>query len=65
VFEINPGHPIIINLHRAIIANPDIAKLVADQVFDNALIAAGLVDDPRSMLPRLNELLAASLKIKA
>jgi hypothetical protein len=30
---------------------------VAEQVVDNALVAAGLVDDPRMMLPRLNALL--------
>ena len=28
-----------------------------DQLFDNALVAAGLLDDPRTMLPRLNKLL--------
>ena len=27
------------------------------QIFDNALTAAGLMDDPRVMLPRLNALL--------
>jgi hypothetical protein len=27
------------------------------QVFDNAMVAAGLLDDSRSMLPRLNMLL--------
>lgn len=26
-------------------------------MFDNALVAAGLLDDPRTMLPRLNKLL--------
>ena len=35
------------------------AKLIAEQVYDNALIAAGLVDDPRSMLTRLNKILTA------
>ena len=39
-----------------------IAKLVAEQMLDNALIAAGLIDDPRSMISRLNEILVASLK---
>ena len=30
---------------------------VAEQVFDNALVAAGLLDDGRSMLPRIHKLL--------
>ena len=41
-----------------------VAKLVAQQVFDNALIAAGLVDDPRAMLSRLNNILEAALVTK-
>jgi hypothetical protein len=34
-----------------------LAKQVAEQVFDNALVAAGLLEDPRAMLTRLNGLL--------
>ena len=41
-----------------------VGELVAAQVLDNALIAAGLVDDPRSMLPRLNDILDITLKKK-
>jgi hypothetical protein len=37
------------------------AQLIAEQVYDNALIAAGLADDPRSMLTRLNKILTAVL----
>jgi len=33
--------------------------LVAEQVFDNAIVAAGVMEDPRAMLPRINELLVA------
>ena len=39
------------------------AKLIAEQVYDNALIAAGLVDDPRSMLTRLNKILTAVIPV--
>ena len=35
--------------------------MVSTQVFDNALIAAGLMDDPRVMLARLNSLLEHAL----
>jgi HSP90 family molecular chaperone len=65
VLEINPKHPIIKSLSQASLAEGDklvIAELVAAQVLDNALIAAGLIDDARSMLPRLNNILSASLK---
>ena len=74
--EINPSNPIIVALSHASqgggVENDDssnsseekriIAKLVAEQMLDNALIAAGLIDDPRSMISRLNEILVASLK---
>lgn len=32
-------------------------QVVAEQVFDNAMVAAGLLDDSRVMLPRLNQLI--------
>jgi HSP90 family molecular chaperone len=66
VLEINPKHPIIISLYRSYKNKNDaselISKLVAEQVYDNALVAAGLLDDPRSMLPRLNDILKQTLK---
>jgi HSP90 family molecular chaperone len=55
--EINPKHQLIVKLFKAMESNDDIAKVVAEQVFDNALVSAGLMDDPRSMLPVLNKLL--------
>jgi hypothetical protein len=36
---------------------PTLAQVLAEQVFDNCLLAAGLLDDGRSMLPRLNDIL--------
>lgn len=39
-------------------SNPDTAKLVLDQLYDNALLAAGLLENPRTMAKRLNEILA-------
>lgn len=39
---------------------PEVAQLIIEQLFDNALIAAGLVDDARSMIPRINEILKAT-----
>ena len=35
---------------------------VATQLYSNALVAAGLMDDPRTMIPSLNELMSQVLK---
>eukprot|EP01112_Ceratiomyxa_fruticulosa_P011539 TRINITY_DN3133_c0_g1_i1.p1 TRINITY_DN3133_c0_g1~~TRINITY_DN3133_c0_g1_i1.p1 ORF type:complete len:941 (+),score=292.23 TRINITY_DN3133_c0_g1_i1:359-2824(+) len=61
--EINPKHPIIVKLAHAHKTHPNMAKAVAEQILDNALVAAGLVDDSRSMLPRLNRLLEMTLEV--
>jgi molecular chaperone HtpG len=34
-----------------------VAKLIAEQILDNALIAAGLLDDPQKMVARIYKLL--------
>lgn len=61
--EINPSHPVIVQLHAIKSSQPDLAMVVAEQLVDNALIAAGLVDDSRTMLPRLNSLLERVLGV--
>eukprot|EP00301_Raphidiophrys_heterophryoidea_P024152 c7744_g1_i1.p1 GENE.c7744_g1_i1~~c7744_g1_i1.p1 ORF type:complete len:733 (-),score=263.36 c7744_g1_i1:71-2269(-) len=60
--EINPKHEIIVGINNMRYATPDLAVAVANQVFDNALVSAGLLDDARSMLPRINSLLANLLR---
>jgi molecular chaperone HtpG len=55
--ELNPRHAVIRRLHEMHTTNPDRAKLVAEQLLDNALIGAGLLDDPSAMVARLNKLL--------
>lgn len=60
--EINPRHPIIRKLSETKAKNRQLATLVAEQVYDNALIAAGLLGDPRRMLTRLNNLLEHTLE---
>jgi hypothetical protein len=39
-----------------------LARVLAEQVYDNCLVAAGLLDDSRTMLPRLNDLLVSLVK---
>jgi TNF receptor-associated protein 1 len=55
--EINPSHKIIVGIHDLIETEPVLARVMAEQVYDNCLISAGLLDDPRGMLPRLNDIL--------
>ncbi len=60
--EVNPRHPLIIGLNKTREANPDLAAKIAEQVYDNARFAAGLLEDPRSMVKRLNSLLEDLVK---
>merc|ERR1719231_1614612 len=60
--EINGGHPIIRSLVTAQQSSPELATMVAKQLFSNALITAGLLDDPRTILPNVNDLLSSVLK---
>merc|ERR1712228_322683 len=55
--EINPTHKVIIGINELRESQPALARVLAAQVFDNCLVAAGLLDDSSSMLPRLNDLL--------
>ncbi len=55
--EINPAHPMMAGLEATRAGNPDLAKQVAEQIYDNALISAGLLEDPNAMLKRINSLL--------
>jgi molecular chaperone HtpG len=56
-FEINPAHPIISQLDTMRQKDAGLATSVAEQLLDNARVAAGQLEDPRAMLARLNQLL--------
>jgi len=56
-FEINPAHPLITRLEAIRQKDAALAGSVAEQILDNARVAAGLLEDPRAMLTRLNQLL--------
>jgi len=56
-FEINPAHPLITRLEAIRQKDAALAGSVAEQILDNARVAAGLLEDPRAMLTRLNSLL--------
>jgi Molecular chaperone, HSP90 family len=61
ILEINTAHPMIKRLDEARKKQDTFANVAAEQIFENAQIAAGLILDPRSMVNRLNEILARAL----
>ncbi|XP_071300536.1 heat shock protein 75 kDa, mitochondrial [Agelaius tricolor] len=60
--EINTGHALIKRLSELKDSQPDLAQMLLDQIYENAMIAAGLNEDPRPMVNRLNELLTRILE---
>ncbi len=60
--EINPRHALIKKLSETRESHPEVAKLVAAQMLDNALISAGLLDDAREMIRRMNALMEKAMK---
>jgi len=61
-FEINPAHPLIKKLNELRVSNPQLAILVTEQLFANSMVSAGLVEDPRTMLKSMNEMLEKALE---
>ncbi len=59
--EINPRHPLVKKLAETQEKDPDLAKLVAGQMLDNALIGAGLLDDARDLVKRMNALMEKAM----
>ncbi len=55
--EINPAHPIIVRLDQMRQKDVAFAGEVVETILDNARVAAGVMEDPRAMLKRMNSLL--------
>ncbi|CAB9496308.1 TNF receptor-associated protein 1 homolog, mitochondrial [Seminavis robusta] len=62
--EINPRHPLIVEINKARESHPGLAQVLAAQVYDNCLINAGLLNDFRVMVTRINDLSLALLQEK-
>jgi molecular chaperone HtpG len=60
VLELNPRHPIITGL-AALPAKDARFDLIAEQVFEDALLVEGLHPDPVSMVGRIQDLIASLL----
>lgn len=59
--EINPGHKLIKKLEALRQKDADFATLAVEQIYDNALIASGLLTDPRDMVDRMYRILERAL----
>ena len=59
--EINPRHPLVRKLAEAKDSNLELAQLVSRQLLDNALIAAGLLEDARDTVTRMNTLMEKAM----
>lgn len=60
--EINASHPLIKSLYHQKASHPVMAKEISEQILDNAMASAGLLDDSRSMIGRIHRLLEAALQ---
>jgi molecular chaperone HtpG len=56
--ELNSRHPVVVKLNQLRGTDTALAEMVALQLFDQARLAAGRLEDPRAMLQRLNTLLS-------
>nr|QOC60281.1 heat shock protein 90c [Nilaparvata lugens] len=59
--EINPRHPLIRRLAAIYRQKPELAALVTEQLFTNAMLQAGLILDARTALTSMNKLLEMAL----
>ena len=55
--ELNPQHPVIVGLEMLRVTDAPLAAKVVEQIFDSARLTAGLLEDPQTLLRRMNELL--------
>ncbi len=62
VLELNPRHQVIKNLSALQGSNEALAKLVTEQLADNAMLAAGMLDNPQAMINRLHDILGEVTK---
>ncbi|BES90970.1 Heat shock protein [Nesidiocoris tenuis] len=61
-FEINPKHPVIKKLSSLKESDVQVAELLTEQLYKNCLVTAGLIQDPRSAIQKLNEIFELMLK---
>ena len=59
ILELNASHPIVKNLSALAAKDPEAPQLAAwaEMLFDQALLAEGVVEDPARLVKRFQELL--------
>ena len=57
VLEVNPRHALIKRLESLRHDQPELSALVAQQLADQALLSAGLIENPQALVKRMNDLL--------
>ncbi|KRZ06902.1 Heat shock protein 75 kDa, mitochondrial [Trichinella zimbabwensis] len=56
--EVNPSHPVIVKLAKLRFKDESLATAILEQIYENALIAAGLVDNVQSVVGKVNKLIS-------
>ena len=51
--QLNPRHKLVKNLARLKDSKPELAKMMTEQVYDNVMMAAGYLDEPKNILNRM------------
>ena len=57
IFEINPRNQLVRNLSALRVKDPETAGLITEQILDNALLSAGLLDEPQRIIERTQKLM--------
>lgn len=55
--EINPHHEIIVKLNKMRKVDSNLASVVVRQLLDNTMLTAGMINDPKSFITRVNKLI--------
>ncbi len=61
VLEINPRHTLLVKL-SALPDDSQLAPLLIEQIYENALLIEGLHPDPADMIGRIQQIMAAALE---
>jgi hypothetical protein len=56
--EINPHHEIIIQLNKMRKIDSNLASVIVRQVLENTMLTAGMIQDPKSFITRVNKLIS-------
>jgi molecular chaperone HtpG len=61
VLELNPQHPIIMQL-ITLPSEAELSQIIIDQIYEDALLIEGLHPDPAGMIERIQKIIAAAIK---